>query len=232
VVGDAPRKTSYLIVDDERSYCERLVTALAQHSIEDVAFATTYDEGLTLGSGRAWDRGILDMRLDDSRTGFHLTRELLGRNAGMRILMVTNYISFEAIRCAVAVGACDLVTKTTDVPHLLHAFARVDKAFIDTSRIHYSPPTLQEVVDEHINRVLALTESNLKLTAEVLGISRSSLYRKLDTMAVERQSRTAHNALLLLARERAASASRKVAKPYGALAPQRVDRGRRPKRKL
>ena len=46
-------------------------------------------------------------------------------------------------------------------------------------------PSLAEVETEHIRKVLEMTESNMRQTAEILGISRSTLYAKLRKAGVE-----------------------------------------------
>jgi DNA-binding NtrC family response regulator len=46
-------------------------------------------------------------------------------------------------------------------------------------------PSLAEVEAEHIRKVLEMTESNIRQTAEILGISRSTLYAKLRKAGVE-----------------------------------------------
>jgi two-component system response regulator RegA len=179
----APAKIpSYLVVDDDVSYCQRLVVAFKQSSIPDVRYATSYARAMELAADAAPDRAILD----DETNGFEVVRDLRTRYPAVKALMVTNYPSLEALRAATAVGALDLLHKTEDVAEILHAFARPDRSWVDASKIPIRPPTLAEIEWEHINKVLAMAGGNATYAAELLGIDRSTLYRKLDRMPVER----------------------------------------------
>jgi two-component system response regulator RegA len=175
----------YLIVDDDGAYCERLIHAFKQANLPLVGAATSYALAMEMAFATPPDRAIVDMRLDDEVTGFEVVRDLRTRYPSVKALMVTNYPSLEALRAATSVGAVDLLHKTEDVNEILHAFARPDRSWTDASKIPLRPPTLAELEWEHINKVLALASGNATFAAEMLGIDRSTLYRKLDRMPVE-----------------------------------------------
>lgn len=192
---------AYVIVDEDRAYGDRLERAFKQRGYADVEAANTYDAGLAAFASRLRHRAIVDMKFADERTGFDLCHDIKLRWPATRVVISTNYPSLEAMRIATSVGAADLIMKTEDVPEILHAFARQDRAWVDTSRIPLVPPTLEEVQWEHINRVLTLVGGHPKLAAEILGIDRSTLYRKLQHMPSKSLSRAAHLAEQLLRQE-------------------------------
>ena len=69
-------------------------------------------------------------------------------------------------------GASDFVIKPWDNEKLIHTLlAAVEKQ----NRI----PTLGEVEDEHIRKAIDKCHGNLSLAAEMLGISRQTLYNKM-----------------------------------------------------
>jgi len=45
--------------------------------------------------------------------------------------------------------------------------------------------TLEDVQREHINRVLREQRGNIKATAQLLGISRTTLYKKIRDMGID-----------------------------------------------
>jgi two-component system response regulator RegA len=196
-----PSIPSYLVVDDDLEFCERLCLALQRHGHPDVTFATTYQNAVALVERRVFDRALIDMRLEGDKNGFDVVRAILERRP-CRIVMVTNYPSLEALRLAHAAGAIDLIYKTEDVPEIQHAFARIDRQVFDVNRVRSVPPTLDEVEWEHINRVLTITDGHATLAAEILGISRATLYRKLDRRPPSTWSRAVHRAVELRARGR------------------------------
>jgi len=202
------RIPSYLVVDDDRRFCARLVLALERHGHDDVAGATSLEEARALVERRAWDRAVVDMCLDDGPSGFELVREIRRRHPATRVVMMTNYPSLEAFRVAAGMGAIDLVLKTDDVPELQHAFARPDRTWHDTSRLPIVPPTLEEVEWEHINRVLTLVGGHASLGAKLLGINRTTLYRKLEKMPPAKCSRAMQLALAKRVKEPVAELDR------------------------
>ncbi|MEO7995137.1 MAG: helix-turn-helix domain-containing protein, partial [bacterium] len=59
---------------------------------------------------------------------------------------------------------------------------KVDPRFADLKPFEGTPPTLQDMEDEHILRVLLWTEGNKRKAAQVLGIGEKTLYDKLGRM--------------------------------------------------
>jgi len=68
---------------------------------------------------------------------------------------------------------------TSITPHHLSGTLRPSRATIDAGS-----KTLADVEGEHIRRVLEHTGANIQRTAKILGISRSTLYAKLDQLGL------------------------------------------------
>jgi DNA-binding NtrC family response regulator len=78
-----------------------------------------------------------------------------------------------------------------DVRHLKHAIERV----LHPEPVLPPPSPLDEVERGHIMDVLRQTGGNRVAAARVLGISRRSLYRRLDRHQIEYGARSRENAL-------------------------------------
>lgn len=88
------------------------------------------------------------------------------------IVLITAYgdvrLAVRALKC----GAADFVTKPWDNDEL----ARVLKDAVDKS---HEVKTLEEMETEHVNRALEKCGGNMSKAAEMLGITRQTLYRKM-----------------------------------------------------
>ena len=88
------------------------------------------------------------------------------------IVLITAYGDVKLAVRALKSGASDFVTKPWDNDELI----RILKDAIDKSR-HMK--TLEQVEAEHMRRAMEISEGNLSKAADLLGISRQTLYRKM-----------------------------------------------------
>ncbi len=85
-----------------------------------------------------------------------------------------------ALRMAVLASGGEMIEEK----HLPPATVQVEAASEVPAGLSVSSPKLQDVVEAHVQEVLRRCEGNKLKAAEVLGISRSTLYRMLDAVAV------------------------------------------------
>lgn len=127
------------------------------------------------------DAAVVDLHIG-ATSSIPLIRALRGSNPGIRIMVVSGYLTTEATVIAVRAGA-DLVVdkpiRPREVLKRLLAGAEQDINLKDT-------PTLEEAIESHIARVYADCDGNISETARRLGIYRSSLQRRLRRTAVKR----------------------------------------------
>lgn len=88
------------------------------------------------------------------------------------IVLITAYGDVKLAVRALKNGASDFVTKPWDNDDLI----RILKDAVDKSR---RVMTLEQVEAEHLRRAMEVSDGNLSKAADLLGISRQTLYRKI-----------------------------------------------------
>jgi two-component system response regulator RegA len=165
-----------LVVDDDETFRDRLVRALAARGI-DATGASNADEAMSLARRLKPQRAVIDLRMP-GRNGLELIRGLLQVDARMQIILLTGYGSISTAVEAVRLGAIDYLTKPADTEQILSAFEK-DYEHNNTPVPLGDVPSLARVEWEHIHRILADTGGNISQAARILGIHRRSLQRKL-----------------------------------------------------
>jgi two-component system response regulator RegA len=166
---------SVLVVDDEDVFRERLVRALLDRGFEAVGVPSAED---AIGAARVEtpECAVVDLRMPRS-SGLHAVRELHALDKATKIVVLTGYGSIATALDAVRSGAVHYLTKPADIDEIIAAFEH------DGQPSHEPPPStvpsLDRVEWEHIDRVLVSCAGNISHAAELLGIHRRSLQRKL-----------------------------------------------------
>ncbi|WP_111657065.1 response regulator transcription factor [Isoalcanivorax indicus] len=146
--------------------------------------------GFTVGSAedaetcRAWltqhntslDAAILDLSLGEDN-GLDLIAPILAHSPGCRVLVLTGYGSIPTAVTATRRGACNYLTKPASLDDILAALATDNLGA--TPALPSSPPSLERLEWEHIQRVLEDHDGNISAAARALGIHRRTLQRRL-----------------------------------------------------
>jgi two-component system response regulator RegA len=164
-----------LLVDDDEVYARRLGQALTDRGCV-VGIAHSAEDAAAVGRALQPEAAVLDLKLPGA-TGLSCLRELRLIWPELRVLMVTGYASIASAMEAVRQGAWDYLTKPADADQILAALHRHPTQPQDVLTI--TPPSLDRVEWEHIQRVLADNDGNISQTAAALGLHRRSLQRKL-----------------------------------------------------
>ncbi|WP_426745474.1 response regulator [Myxococcus faecalis] len=174
-VPDVERRT-ILVVDDEDTFRERLVRALHERGFQATG-AASGDEALRLAERETPEYAIVDLRMP-RMSGLHVVRKLHAMDSTTRIVVLTGYGSIATALDAVRSGAVNYLTKPADLDEIIAAFNHDGAPAIEP------PPTLIPSLDrvewEHIDRVLTECDGNITQAAELLGLHRRSLQRKLS----------------------------------------------------
>lgn len=169
----------FLLVDDDATLRERLGRALRERGYQ-VATAGGAFAAYELASATPPDAVILDLKMPDI-SGIEALRELLQIAPKARVLMVTGYGSIATALEAVRIGAWDYITKPVDADQIIAALLRDPQAAEPKAApVEQEPHSLEWMEWEHIQRVLTECDGNISKAAQVLGLHRRSLQRKLQ----------------------------------------------------
>lgn len=179
-----------LIVEDEPRMRELLERALAGWGFE-VVVARSAEEAIRLTSADPADVAVLDLNLP-GMDGLDLLRRLRERTAGVQAIVLTGFASVEAAKQAVHLDVVEFLTKPCRLGELEQAIDRAVRRLppahpeIGAGAFGSGPApgaegvTLQELERQHILAALERNQGNRTATATALGISRRTLYYKLE----------------------------------------------------
>lgn len=165
-----------LLVDDDAVYLQRLARAFRDRGF-DVTPVESAEEASALAASLKPDAAVIDLKLPGAN-GLACLRDLRMALPELRVLMLTGYGSIATAMEAVRQGAWDYLTKPADADQILAVLQRDHAQTSDMADI--APSSLDRLEWEHIQRVLNDCEGNISQTAEMLGIHRRSLQRKLQ----------------------------------------------------
>ncbi|MBK8011399.1 MAG: response regulator [Deltaproteobacteria bacterium] len=174
---DETGKSTILVVDDDDAFRERLGWALERRRFH-VCLARNRGEALSHLRHVQIARAILDLRIP-GEWGLESLALLLAKAPDLRVVVLTAYGSIATALEAVQKGAVGFLQKPATLDEILLAF---EPSAGKMPAVHSAPaevPTLARAEWEHINRVLTECGGNIRQAAELLGLHRRTLQRKL-----------------------------------------------------
>ena len=183
-MNGAMSSQSILIVDDDDIFRTRLARAFQARGLQTLEAGSWRT---ALGSARQTtpEFAVVDLRLPD-RSGLDVVRDLKRLNPEVNIVVLTGYGSIATALEAVRLGATHYLPKPADVDDILAGFSRAELPPNERPTPSSQVPSLARTEWEHINRVLADCGGNISRAADLLGIHRRSLQRKLAKYPVRR----------------------------------------------
>ena len=172
-----------LLIDDDDRFRERLGKAFEKRGYE-VRLAASGAEGVRAARETSPEFAVVDLRMP-GEWGLHAVRELLRVDPGTAIVVLSAYGSIATALEAVRLGAVHFLQKPAAVEEIERAFSG-SRSAARTSEPPGEVPSLARAEWEHINRVLTECDGNVKRTAELLGLHRRTLQRKLAKYPVSR----------------------------------------------
>ena len=167
-----------LIVDDDKSFLERLARAMESRGFE-VTTAGSVAEGLAQVASSPPAFAVVDMRLGDGN-GIEVISALKERRPDARGVILTGYGNIATAVTAVKFGAVDYLAKPADADDVYAALTAAPGRKAEPPE---KPMSADRVRWEHIQRVYELCGRNVSETARRLNMHRRTLQRILAKRA-------------------------------------------------
>jgi DNA-binding NtrC family response regulator len=176
-----------LVVEDEPRLRELLQRAVTGWGF-DAASARSGEEAIRLNDARPFEIAILDLNLP-MMDGLEALHRLRDKSPGMQAIILTGFASIDAAKRAVHLDVVEFLTKPCHLGELEQALDRALRRMAPTPPEVLDQPdlpipaagvTLEEVERQHILTALRRNNGNRTAAAQELGISRRTLYYKLE----------------------------------------------------
>jgi two-component system, NtrC family, response regulator AlgB len=165
-----------LVVDDERNIRSALRVCLEQAGCE-VAEAATPEAALAALAQRPFDMAFVDLRLG-ATSGLDLLPQLLAEDAGLDVVMVTAYATFDTAVEAISRGARDYLPKPFTPAQIRAVAARLAERRTLKTRVNELEGRLAETAPEaSLETASAVMQATLGLVRRAAPSEASVLLR-------------------------------------------------------
>jgi two-component system response regulator RegA len=178
ITAAALNERSLLIVEDDKSFLQRLARAMETRGFA-VSTAESVADGLLQVEKAPPAFAVVDMRLADGN-GLDVISAMKKRRPDARAIILTGYGNIATAVNAVKLGAVDYLAKPVDADDVAAALLAVDNRKIQPPE---NPMSADRVRWEHIQRIYELCGRNVSETARRLNMHRRTLQRILAKRA-------------------------------------------------
>jgi two-component system, response regulator RegA len=178
VTGPIPSERTLLIVEDDKSFLQRLARAMEGRGFV-VTTAESVAEGLLQVEKSVPAFAVVDMRLGDGN-GLDVISAMKRRRPEARAIILTGYGNIATAVNAVKLGAVDYLAKPVDADDVVAALLAAENRKIEPPE---NPMSADRVRWEHIQRIYELCNRNVSETARRLNMHRRTLQRILAKRA-------------------------------------------------
>ena len=167
-----------LVIDDNDAILTALKYCLSG-TVERVMTLTSPDTVISLLGQEQVDIILLDMNftlgVNSGQDGLLWLQAIRKHHPEIPVVLITAYADVQLAVRGLKRGAADFITKPWDNDELVRKLKDVLDATDDVA-------TLDEVEAEHIRKAIDRFHGNLTKAAEVLGITRQTLYNKMKKL--------------------------------------------------
>lgn len=165
-----------VIVDDNPAILTALKICLATEFARIVTMTSPEKLVATLAKEEAVDAVMLDMNfslgVNSGQDGLFWLRTLKKLHPNTPVVLITAYADLQLAIKGMKSGAADFIMKPWDNSELIQKLHDA----IDSSR---EVMPLDEVEQQHVRKVVEQCHGNMSRAAEMLGITRQTLYKKI-----------------------------------------------------
>src|SRR6202142_260875 len=176
-----PNERSLLIVEDDKSFLQRLARAMEGRGFV-VTTAESVADGLLQVEKAAPAFAVVDMRLGDGN-GLDVISAMKKRRPEARAIILTGYGNIATAVNAVKLGAVDYLAKPVDADDVAAALLALDNKKIEPPE---NPMSADRVRWEHIQRIYELCGRNVSETARRLNLAAHPLQTGAVVSAIRR----------------------------------------------
>ena len=170
-----------LILDDDVTFAETLARSFKRKGYQSLVALNIEAACQHLVQVKP-NFAVIDLKIDQE-SGLHFLPILSELSPTTKALVLTGYSSISTTVEAMKLGCVNYLCKPVNTDEILQAFdefVQVDVAIPDT------PPSVNRLEWEHIQRVLSKHDGNISATAKALGMHRRTLQRKLQKRPVNK----------------------------------------------
>lgn len=167
-----------LIVDDDCTVRESIELMLKVAGMECTAVSDMDAAVDTVRNDNSLQMAIIDMNLHigtSGRDGIELLRKIKVLHPGLPVILISAWGTIPLVVEGMQYGAVDFISK----PWSNSDFIAKIKRHIDSSEAEKNI-TLEQIEQDAIMKALRASGGNLSAAAESLGITRQSLYRRIQ----------------------------------------------------
>lgn len=173
-----------LIVDDDHAIRLSLGLLLKQKGFVYEAVSNSAQALEKVRSGNI-ELVILDMNLTlttTGRDGIELLRKIKVLAPELPVILISGWGTIPLAVEGMRYGAIDFISKPWSNKDFLD---RIKRALDDTASGETVPPTLDDIERDTIEQALRHCDGNVTKTADLLGISRQALYRRIEKYRIK-----------------------------------------------
>jgi two-component system, response regulator RegA len=165
-----------LVLDDDPTFAQTLARSFKRRGFDSDS-ANNIKEALAIIETQKIDYAIVDLKIDQE-SGLNFLALLKDSSPQTKALILTGYSSISTTVEAMKLGSVNYLCKPVTTDAIISAFE--DSPANPQTPIEASPPSVNRLEWEHIQRVLNENQGNITATASALGMHRRTLQRKLQ----------------------------------------------------